>query len=424
MTFTATPQPSNIPPRVLLELDSGNPATPYTSIAIKRDGALIREQPFVSGSTALTYDYEAPFGVAVTYAVEGTTAAAATLYTTAWANLTGWSTVSGSPTVSGGKLQPTCVVDRTQALPTSGRLTLAAPLTNTGHVSQPSAIVDLGTALRIRKNAAGFVYVTFGTQTQGVTHTSGTLVAQWNPDGATITTPQGSWVFVEPWATLTNKITCSATGVGTAVPGFTLEDLAADTPFSNSDSTQLDVDEAWLIHPSQPSLSCSIDPGAGNWRDDGINVDIGTKPNLSRRQVATTFNPVGRTRAVVVTHGNRLEGDWTLNLFTPRLQDRDTVQAIITDQTPLLFRAPLDWEWDLPDGWYSVGDVDEARSFPGAGLQNNYRNIVLPLTPVDPPIVRQGALWTWGDVLVNYATWQDVLDAFPTWLDLLAGPSA
>jgi hypothetical protein len=48
----------------------------------------------------------------------------------------------------------------------------------------------------------------------------------------------------------------------------------------------------------------------------------------------------------------------------------------------------------------------------------------MPLTPVDEPIVRVGALWTWGDVLTTYATWQDVLNANATWLDVLAGPSS
>lgn len=424
MTFTATPQPSNVPPRVLLELDTGDPLVAYTSIAIKRDGSLIREQPFVGSQAALTFDYEAPFGQSVTYDVSGTTAGFSSLYATLWPNLSGWTTASGSPAVAGGKLVTASTANITRPLTalTAGKITIAAGMTDGAELSVPTSPGDAPVLIGI---FGGTPYLSYGSGGyQAFDKGTGVISVVFDDTEATVTTTAGTWGVSRAGLSSDALLRCRLTSATSVLPAITIYSLTGEVVFSDSDTTTLDVDEAWLIHPSQPTLSCSIDPGANNWRDDGINVDIGTKPNLSRRAVATTFNPVGRTRAVVVTHGNRLEGDWTLNLFTPRLEDRDTVSAIITDQTPLLFRAPQDWEWDLPDGWYSVGDVDEARSFPAAGLQQPYRNTILPLTPVDAPIVRQGTLWSYGDGLLRNATYSASLLEFPTYLDRLAGPAA
>lgn len=68
--LTVIPQPENIPPRVLLELNSGG--SPFAEAQIRRDGELIRQKPVIGTDTIAVYDYEAPFGRAITYSISGT----------------------------------------------------------------------------------------------------------------------------------------------------------------------------------------------------------------------------------------------------------------------------------------------------------------------------------------------------------------
>lgn len=199
--------------------------------------------------------------------------------------------------------------------------------------------------------------------------------------------------------------------------------VTTEQPFLTTVTTQLDVDEAWLIHPSQPSLSLAIDVGpSGNQTDAVTYVEASTNSEQSSRAERTLRRTVGRRKAVIFTHGPRQADEWTLVLGTTTTAAKDAIRALVDDQTPLLLRTPVAFDWDLPDDWYSVGDFSKNRQ---QDFSSSKRALsTLPLTPVDEPIVRQGAVWTWGDVLTTYDTWQDVLDAYDTWLDVLAGPSS
>lgn len=110
MTITVTPQPLNAPPRSLIQV-----AVPaggiMQSVAIYRtDGgvrALIRQQPTAGFDSRSAFDYEAPFGVPLTYDWTTTYVDPSQIpqvWTEAWANLTAWTTVGASWSVSGGKL--------------------------------------------------------------------------------------------------------------------------------------------------------------------------------------------------------------------------------------------------------------------------------------------------------------------------------
>ena len=193
----------------------------------------------------------------------------------------------------------------------------------------------------------------------------------------------------------------------------------AGTPqsFDETVSSSVAVDGVWLLHPASPSLSVCVQ--TVDWRDDGVNIALQTKQQTSRPAVSTAHTIVGRPRPVVITTGDRQDGLWSLVLYTNTTVDRDSVIALITDQTPLLLRSPTEIDFDLPDGWYSVGDVTEDRVY--EPLVYPHKVITLPLQPVDEPVVHRGVTNTWADVLTRYATWQDVLDGNDTWLDVLAG---
>jgi hypothetical protein len=236
-----------------------------------------------------------------------------------------------------------------------------------------------------------------------------------NTGGATATTSSGALLVGDTTGKTIHVFTPTTGSVGTIVT----TGLAATTHYREIISTTLNVDEAWLLHPSSPSLSVSID--ANTWRDDGLNVAIESAQSSVARSAQTLHYPIGRPRAVVIGHGNRLDDEWTLVLTAPRLEDRDAVSAIVRDQTPLLIRSPLSFGWDLPDGFYAIGDVTSDRYF--APLLFTERRISLPLTPSDPPVVRQGSERTYGDLLLEAASYSDLLAMYDTYTDLLTGSS-
>ena len=72
MTFVATGEPSNVPPRVHLEIGTGVSGATFNSLSVSRDGVPIRLQPPTGLEDTETYDYEMPFGSSVQYVASGT----------------------------------------------------------------------------------------------------------------------------------------------------------------------------------------------------------------------------------------------------------------------------------------------------------------------------------------------------------------
>ena len=206
--------------------------------------------------------------------------------------------------------------------------------------------------------------------------------------------------------------------------GFTSVETVSVTPvitpvsYASTATATLNETRAWLIHPSQPSLSLCIDEKA--WKDAGVNVSIESAQQTTRPLETSVFSPPGRTRSVVYPLGPRKAGSWTLTLHVASLTARDSVWDVLADGAPLLLQHP-GWEWDLASGWYAVGDVTESRVVNPLGIP--HRLLPLPLTPVESPPVALVPEWTYGDLLLAAPTYADVLADFPTYLDVLTGSS-
>lgn len=405
MTFTATPQPANIPPRVRIDVNTDDVAKFFTGLVIKRDGKPIREQPFVGGSVAVAFDYEPPFGISATYTAEGAVTGYTSILANTWANLTGWATSSGSPAVGSSRLISGAVSRTTPiAFFSAGKIVLAEPPTGTARFRFGSIWLDGN----ILKYEGGETPVNLGT---------GQISLVWDTNQVTLTSTAGTWVRSNVGEGATSPLYMEA-GTGW-IPAFTIYQAVAPTSFTGTLSVTLGVAAAWLIHPSQPSLSRPIDDGPSFTDSSLTYVDASTASSRSSKAQATVHQPIGRRRAVVITPGPRQADEWNLVLATPTTQQRNDIRALVDDQTPLLLRAPVSFDWDLPDDWYSIGDVQMARS--DSPFVDRLTTITLPLTPVDEPIVRQGALWTYGTDLLAHPTYADSLVALPTYLDRLAG---
>ena len=207
--------------------------------------------------------------------------------------------------------------------------------------------------------------------------------------------------------------------VQTSIGETSVTPVTTPESYSATASTTLNETAAWLIHPSYPWVSVRID--THGWSETSSNVSIESAQQTTHQQPASVFQPPGRRRAVVFPLGARRAGLWTLVLNAPTLDTRDDIMAALADGAPLLLRSP-DWDWDLPDDWYAVGDVTSTRI--ARPLQQPYRELTLPLTPVDSPPVALVPEWTYGDVLLAAPTYADVLTLYPTYLDVLTGSSA
>lgn len=412
MAITVTPQPDATPaPRVRIDIETGDPSKTFTSLTVLRDGQPIREQPYIGGTSAVTFDYEAPFGVDVAYTAQGSVATYSTLHNETWSSLSGWTTSSGSPTVTGSHLSGGGVT-RPLTFPARGRIISQGITKTSGSVS-----ISFG-LIYILSGVSG-EQINYGGPLTWVSGLDGPFTLIWDEENATITTADGTWIRSRGPNATTNALDVFASSAG-FVEDFVIS-TPVELPFTYTAETWLDINEAWLIHPTFPSLSVSIDPGQHRFRDSGVNVDRTTKSSKTRAARSTRHEPYGRKRAVVITSGSRAAAEWTLVLRTMTLEDRDSVEAVTEDQTPLLLRTPVGWTWDLPDDWYSVGDYSEDR--PRPRLDSPERLISLPLTPVDPPIVRQAPVWTYGTDLLLNPTYGDSLAEFPTYFDRLVGPT-
>ena len=81
-TISLVAQPSNLPPRVQVTIATGTAAT-ITALDLRRDGVAVRTLPALGLSSLVLFDYEAAYGVPVTYvAVITTTAGSETLSAT------------------------------------------------------------------------------------------------------------------------------------------------------------------------------------------------------------------------------------------------------------------------------------------------------------------------------------------------------
>lgn len=170
-----------------------------------------------------------------------------------------------------------------------------------------------------------------------------------------------------------------------------------------SEIVQLDVAVPWLIHPGIPDLSQPVRV-----------VDVSPVVRSVRRGV---FEPIGRSTAVVRSQ-RRSAPAYTLRVRTETSVALVNLDELLADGSALLWQVPPSLGWDMPTGWVSVADVDEAR-FYGFGRAPR-RTVTLPLLMVDRPAGGQQAQWSYASVLAEHTTYQAVLESYRSYADLTA----
>jgi len=441
--FTAFPEPDHRPPRVRLVLDTNDPNVLIRTATITRDGQPIRAEIPAGGSQIIVYDYEMPYDTLLTYRAVGQTVdlnGEVTAWLETWDNTSAWAVV-GSWSTSPGEVWTNTATGPTltRALPAEvstinvyGPVQGAVDLLDNGNnriaTLYTSVLTSTGTDRWWLYNKNGQVVAT------GL-YTRETSVFQFRIGAGTISMQINGTTTSLPNVDPPAKIVLRPNGLSPSpYRFFTIEVLEAEPVVADYDETATTILEGieyiWMVHVTHPGLSVPIstDPCAA----EVAAVALGTAEETTYAASVADFDIPGRKRRVRNRVGVRSDGVWTMLLDTSTLEQRDEILVMHEDQTPFLLRTPaaireginpdncrLPNDWDLPDGYYGVDDLVVRR--PSQPLHRAYREIRLPLVPLDYPEVILQPDWTYGVVATTYNTYQQVLDTNDSYTTLLLG---
>lgn len=167
----------------------------------------------------------------------------------------------------------------------------------------------------------------------------------------------------------------------------------------------------WVIHPTTPALSFCLDQATP------LAAGVRTLGNISRAATDTPHNVLGSPYRTYTKTGPRAAAVTQLEVVTVTTLEAQAVRALVYDLTPVLIRVPASWSWDFENGYYRIGDVDEARRIQYGAEPS--RVFTLPLERVDQPAGSQQAERTWANVLNDFSSWAAVRAAYSTWTNEL-----
>lgn len=167
----------------------------------------------------------------------------------------------------------------------------------------------------------------------------------------------------------------------------------------------------YAIHPLVPALSIRLDQATP------LAAGLRTIGNVTRTATDTGHSVLGSPYRVYTRTGPRAAATVQLELVTVTTLEAQAVRAIVGDLTPLLIRVPDSLGWDFEDGYYRVGDVDEARRVQYG--PDTSRVFTLPLERVLQPAGVQQPERTYANVLNDFPSYSALLAAYRTYTDVL-----
>jgi len=155
------------------------------------------------------------------------------------------------------------------------------------------------------------------------------------------------------------------------------------------DEATLSPAGAWLIHPYNPSSSLEVDAGQGC---QDVFATAESAREMTRTSNTSLLAPIGSKRMLAITLGSRKDPAWAMEVSTKSVDSYDAMVDLLDDSAPLRFDYPeslgsssalCNRGMRIPKGWFSVGDVVEARD--GDNWSSPARRWSLPLDPVSAP---------------------------------------
>lgn len=189
------------------------------------------------------------------------------------------------------------------------------------------------------------------------------------------------------------------------------------TQYAESSSpVTLSPDSGWLIHPGNPAKSMRLPLG-----------HITGMGDTTRRSNATRHDILGARYPIYTNPGPRYSRELSMKLRTRTADDENMLDALLDDQTPILFnpRGVDASRLNLNPMYLQVGDVTAARYaqslYPTSDSPQHWRDWTLPCTQVDSPAVSQQAVgWTYARLLNDNTRYQSVIISYKDYASLQA----
>lgn len=430
-SLTATPEPSNSPPRVLLEATESDSAKPIQSCTFFRDGVALRFAANIAGDTAVAYDYDAPFDVSLEYRADAVEAATLVLdWTETWASLAawtsgvaGWSVAAGKATTSTSnssiKRASTGVIAKVHGVDPA----ITGTDTNFGISLLDASGLSVAT-LVFAPVAAALVTQSGSDDTALAAPTTFDITV-----GADSITASGSgWSLTAPYsgvATQVQLVMQTLAGGATASTDDISVYKFADPPTAEvtaSDTTSLTgITAAWLTNAAQPESALAIDDCSDKDPDYYLTEETGRTTVSRSSSVALDIEGSADVRTVVT--GPRKNKTSTLEVACKDFTALDALDAVLANNAAVNLRFPATMsDLGIKDGFYDVGDVTETRVEATPRIRQQ-TVVQMPLTPSSG--VSFDVLWQWNwDALAQTGmTWDQAAAVFATWTDLLIGPT-
>ena len=184
----------------------------------------------------------------------------------------------------------------------------------------------------------------------------------------------------------------------------------------SSSPITLSPDSGWLIHPGNPAKSMRLPLG-----------HITGMGDTTRRSNATRHDILGARYPIYTNPGPRYSRELSMKLRTRTADDENMLDALLDDQTPILFnpRSVDASRLNLNPMYLQVGDVTAARYaqslYPTSDSPQHWRDWTLPCTQVDSPAVSQQAVgWTYAQLVNDNTRYQSVIISYKDYASLQA----
>jgi len=423
VTISVVADDSFSPPRCEVTVESPVSSVMQSVSVWRNDSSgrvLLRSQPSAGFDSRAVFDYECPFDELVTYDWAASyTGSLSTLFSSAWADTSGW-TGSGW-NVSGGTVRNTAALTATSLtrLFASGkyRVTIASFTVSAG---DGDIKIYGSTGVVIRQTAADTFRLMVTGVVIGTVTSTGALTLDYNTNSITLTGTGGSITTAGDHTASIIEILASNTvpANGMVVGAITVSSYdAPDTIAEESDPTELNPAQAWLIHPATPSLSVPLS------KSDGHSSGIETIGEVVNSSNTTIHKILGARFPISTTTGPRTADQTTLGIRTTTAAERLAMRALLATDSPILIQVPPTWETDFGNGFYQIGDATETRL---ANIGNlPLRTHTLPATRVQSPITDVANTgWSYASIASEYSTYITLENGYDSYADLLADTRA
>lgn len=369
----------------------------------------------LSAGWAVYYDYEAPFGVSLTYAIETDADTVATVGANLIGNPSFTTDAAGWTAYNANSGAPARTVATFTGWPPSGPASGLASCTTAGTFGAMYGNVPVTAGLKygasvwaLVSTARNVTVLIDWLTTAGayISTTSGATVGA-TANTPTLLTAAGTAPATATKANVYVQVLSGAVGNALYVDSARLSQVTDATVPATSAAVTLApaAGVGWLKDPQRPELNVKLicntvslpDPTC----DTGVGVYFIGVAGKKFAADAKNMDVPGAARGSTA-YSIRKDATSTLKVVTRAVPDRDALKALLASGAPLLLQLPA--EYDEPDQYIQVGEAAEDRLH--ADQRVPWRGFTLPYTVEDAPVGQaRGPVGARYRDLSQYSTW-------------------